>query len=66
MLSLPNYIGLKLLKVKEGPDPGGQSTIRSRASEAWIQLIAANMQNGFGENEEDKNVFFMSDSYQEK
>ena len=37
VLSLPNYIGLK---VKEFPDPDGQFTIRSLVSKVWSQLIA--------------------------
>ena len=52
--------------MKELPDPDGQSTIRSRVSEAWSWprsvnrlanprvITSANIQNGFGENEEDE------------
>ena len=61
VLSFPNYIGFK---VKELPDPDGQSTIRLRVTKARNQsinrlanpraIISANIQNGFGGNKEDE------------
>ena len=65
--------------MKELPDPDGQCIIQLRVSKVRSQSVnhlanpraisSANIQNGFGENEEDKNVFFIeyiSDSYQER